>query len=81
MKRDLFAVAVCVALAAVPTSATEKLAIVGTGDGVEVLKALGAAFSSENPDIGIDVPPSIHSAWGIREVSQGNAILGRIAPL
>jgi phosphate transport system substrate-binding protein len=79
MKRDLFALAVCSALAAVPASATEKLAIVGTGDGVEVLKALGAAFTSEYPDIAIDVPPSIHSAGGIREVSQGNATVGRIA--
>lgn len=79
MKRVLISMVLCSALAALPSSAAEKLAVVGTGDGVEILKALGAAFNSENPQTEIDVPPSIHSAGGIREVSQGNAILGRIA--
>ena len=79
MKRVLFSLALCSTLAALPCAAAEKLAVVGTGDGVEVLKAVAAAFSSENPEITIDVPPSIHSAGGIREVSQGNAIVGRIA--
>ena len=79
MERALFSLALCFTLAAVPCSAAEKLAVVGTGDGIEILKALGASFTSENPEITIDVPPSIHSAGGIREVSQGNAIVGRIA--
>jgi phosphate transport system substrate-binding protein len=79
MKRALFSLALCSTLAAVPCSAAETLAVVGTGDGTEILKAVGAAFTFENPEIAIDVPPSIHSAGGIREVSQGNAIVGRIA--
>ena len=79
MKRALSSLALCSTLAAIPCFAAEKLAVVGTGDGVEVLKAVGAAFTSENPQIAIDVPPSIHSAGGIRAVAQGEAIVGRIA--
>src|SRR5688500_15338332 len=79
MKRILFSLALCSTLAAVPCSAAEKLAVVGTGDGIEVLKAVGAAFTSGNPEITIDIPPSIHSAGGIKAVAQGDAIVGRIA--
>ena len=79
MKRTLFSIALCSALGAVPSFAAEKLAVVGTGDGTEILKAVGAAFTSEHPEITIDVPPSVHSAGGIRAVAQGDAIVGRIA--
>ena len=47
MKRVLFSLALYSALAAVPCSAAEKLAVVGTGDGIEILKAVGTAFTSE----------------------------------
>lgn len=79
MKHALFSLAVCSALAAVPCSAAETLAVVGTGDGIAVLKALGAAFTAQNPEITISVPPSIHSSGGVRAVADGNAIVGRIA--
>ena len=79
MKRTLFSFALCSALAAVPCSASEKLAVVGTGDGIEVLKAVGATFTSKNPEITINVPPSNHSAGGIRAVALGDAVVGRIA--
>ena len=79
MKRGLFSLATCFALAAVPCGAAEKLAVVGTGDGIEILKAVGAAFTVKHPEIAIDVPPSIHSAGGIRAVAQNAAIVGRIA--
>ena len=79
MKRALFSLALCSALAGVPCSAAEKLTVVGTGDGAEILKALAVAFTSENPEIAIDLPPSIHSAGGIRMVAIGDAIVGRIA--
>jgi phosphate transport system substrate-binding protein len=62
-----------------PISQAAELAIVGTGDGMPVLKALGNAFSSENPDTQILVPPSIHSSGGVREVAGDRAVLGRIA--
>ena len=79
MKRVLFSLAVCSTLATVPCSAGDKLAVVGTGDGVQVLAALAATFTSKNPEITIDLPPSIHSAGGIKAVAQGDAIIGRIA--
>jgi len=62
-----------------PAALTEDLAVVGTGDGVPVLKELGSAFTSENPDTRIIVPPSIHSSGGVREVIADRAVLGRIA--
>jgi phosphate transport system substrate-binding protein len=77
MKR-LFSAAVCSVLAAVPCSAAD-LAVVGTGDGVQILTALATAFTSENPEIIIDLPPSVHSAGGIKAVANGDAIVGRIA--
>lgn len=57
----------------------EDLEVVGTGDGIPVLKALGSAYSSKNPDTTVIVPPSIHSSGGIREVGTDRAVLGRIA--
>lgn len=75
--RTLSALSLVIALAA-PAAAGE-LAVVGTGDGIPVLKAVGEAFSAENPDIQVVVPPSIHSSGGIRAVIQGQAVLGRIA--
>ena len=79
MRRALFSLALCSTLAAVPCSASEKLVVAGTGDGVQVLTALAAAFMSDYPEITIDLPPSVHSAGGIRAVVQGDAILGRSA--
>jgi phosphate transport system substrate-binding protein len=79
MNRVLFSLAVSLVLAAAPCTAAEKLDVVGTGDGTEILKAIGAAFTADHPEITINVPPSIHSGGGIREVAAGNAIVGRIA--
>src|SRR5688500_15428144 len=79
MKQVLFLLAICSALVAGLCGAAEKLAVVGTGDGIDILKAAGAAFASQHPEIAIDVPPSIHSAGGIRSVAQNEAIVGRIA--
>jgi phosphate transport system substrate-binding protein len=62
-----------------PIAQAAELAIVGTGDGMSVLTALGDAFSSENPDTHILVPASIHSSGGVREVVGDRAVLGRIA--
>lgn len=66
-------------LAFVPVAYAETLEVVGTGDGVPVLKALGSAFTSKNPDTNVVIPPSIHSSGAIREVGTDRAVLGRIA--
>jgi phosphate transport system substrate-binding protein len=66
-----FTLALALALAA-PAVGADELPVVGTGDGIPVLKAVGDAFSAEHPSTKVLVPPSIHSSGGIRAV-----ILGR----
>jgi phosphate transport system substrate-binding protein len=56
-----------------------ELSIVGTGDGIDVLRALAAAYSIDVPDTKVSVPPSIGSGGGIAAVGADKAILGRIA--
>lgn len=67
-------------LYAVPSSlGAEELEIVGTGDGVKVLKALGAAYGIGHPGVKVSIPESIGSDGGIKMVGQGERILGRVA--
>jgi phosphate transport system substrate-binding protein len=56
-----------------------ELSIVGTGDGIEILAALGAAYTADNPETLVIVPPSIGSGGGIAAVGAEQEILGRIA--
>jgi len=72
------ALGLALALAA-PAFAADELPVVGTGDGIPVLKAVADAFSAEHPSTTVTVPPSIHSSGGIRAVILGQAVLGRIA--
>ena len=73
-----FTLALALALAA-PAVGADELPVLGTGDGIPVLKAVGDAFSAEHPSTKVLVPPSIHSSGGIRAVILGQAVLGRIA--
>jgi phosphate transport system substrate-binding protein len=57
----------------------QTISIVGTGDGVDMLRALAASFMHENPPVRINVPPSIGSTAGIEAVARGQAVLGRVA--
>jgi phosphate transport system substrate-binding protein len=66
-------------LMASPALAAEDLTIVGTGDGVDILRALGNAFMEDNKSIWIDIPPSIDSRGGIAAVGSDKAVLGRVA--
>jgi phosphate transport system substrate-binding protein len=61
------------------STAASDLAVVGTGDGLEVLRAVGSAYTADNSETGILVPPSVHSSGGIAAVRTGTAVLGRIA--
>jgi phosphate transport system substrate-binding protein len=56
-----------------------ELAVVGTGDGIELLKVLGAAYTADHPQTVVLVPPSIHSSGGIAAVGSDKEVLGRIA--
>ena len=60
-------------------ASAEELNIVGTGSGVEILKALGAAFTQQRADVTILVPESIGSSGGINAVGRDEAVLGRVS--
>jgi len=55
------------------------LSVVGTGDGIDLLRAVGAAYTAAHPDTNVIVPPSIGSGGGIAAVGSGKEVLGRIA--
>ena len=57
----------------------EEITIVGTGDGVSILKAIGEAFSQKNPGVTIIVPKSIGSGGGIKSVGNDLYKIGRVA--
>lgn len=57
----------------------ETLTIVGTGDGVNVLKNIGMAFTAQNPGVTVEVPKSIGSGGGVKAVGKGEYPLGRVA--
>jgi phosphate transport system substrate-binding protein len=57
----------------------EEITIVGTGAGVVILKALGDAFSRENPGVIITIPESIGTGGGIKAVGRDEYLLGRVA--
>lgn len=80
MKRFLqFALVFLSAFALSMPVKAETITIVGTGDGVNVLKSIGEAFSKANPGISVDVPKSIGSGGAIKEVGNGEYKLGRVA--
>lgn len=53
--------------------------VVGTGDGMDVLKVLRTAYTADNPGSIVVIPPSIGSGGGIAAVGSEKEILGRIA--
>ena len=56
-----------------------KLEVVGTGDGLEILRALADHYSKTIPNVRVNIPPSIGSGGGIAAVGARRAELGRIA--
>jgi phosphate transport system substrate-binding protein len=69
-------------IAAVCLSATAQggdLSVVGTGDGIDLLRALGAAYTADHPDTNVIVPPSIGSGGGVAAVGSNKEVLARIA--
>jgi phosphate transport system substrate-binding protein len=55
------------------------LSVVGTGDGIDLLRALGAAYTADHPDTNVIVPPSIGSGGGVAAVGSEKEVLARIA--
>jgi phosphate transport system substrate-binding protein len=72
--------AVIIALASLQSfAAAKELSVVGTGDGIELLRALSAAYAADNPDTTIMVPPSIGSGGGLAAVGGDKEVLARVA--
>jgi phosphate transport system substrate-binding protein len=68
-------------LAAVPASSLRagELAVVGTGDGVEMLASVGAAFNAQHAETKVTFPPSIGSGGAVAAVGGDRNQLGRVA--
>ncbi len=60
-------------------AATEEITVVGTGDGMLILKSISTAFTEYNPDVVVSVPPSIGSGGGIKAVGADKYAVGRVA--
>ena len=70
--------ALCAACGATQALAAD-LMVVGTGDGVDVLRALAAGYIASHPNTNVVIPPSIGSGGGIAAVGGGREILARVA--
>jgi phosphate transport system substrate-binding protein len=73
-----FVLALALAMTSNPASA-DDLQIVGTGDGIDLLRALGADFMQQEKSDRVEIPPSIGSGGGIAAVAARKAVLGRVA--
>jgi len=69
----------CIAGVNAASAESRRLDIVGTGDGIDVLRVIAASFMQQEGSARIEVPPSIGSGGGIAAVGSGKAILGRVA--
>jgi len=61
------------------TGETTVVTIPGTGDSQELLRILAERFMRDNPEIRIEVPDSVGSAGGLRELMAGKADFARTA--
>ena len=79
MKHHYSAAIATAALLACPPAFAGGFAVVGTGDGMEMLSAVSVVFSADQPDIVVSVPPSIGSGGAVAAVGADRDVLGRIA--
>lgn len=77
-RRGLWAAPVIV-LGLYATAHAGDLSVVGTGDGIDLLRALGAAYTADHPETNVVVPPSIGSGGGVAAVGSDKEVLARIA--
>ncbi len=59
--------------------AGETLVIPGTGDSQTLLQTLARAYETGHPGTSIDIPESIGSSGGIKNVLSGKTVLARVA--
>jgi phosphate transport system substrate-binding protein len=82
LRRNALAGVFVLAIGLCPAGAqaqTRALDIVGTGDGIDVLRAIGASFMEQDISVRVEISPSIGSGGGIAAVGSGKAVLGRVA--
>ena len=77
--RIILAMVAGLSFAATTQAQTRTIEVVGTGDGVDLLRAVAASFNDESKTARIEIPPSIGSGGGIAAVGSGKSVLGRVA--
>jgi phosphate transport system substrate-binding protein len=80
MKKNTIAIitAGILSLTAMPALANQ-LNIVGTGDGIDMLRAVAAAYLADNPKSIVNIPNSIGSGGAVAAVGTDKEVLGRVA--
>jgi phosphate transport system substrate-binding protein len=61
------------------TASASELVVVGTGDGMEMLQAVAAVYTADEPKTAVIVPPSIGSGGAVAAVGADRNVLGRVA--
>jgi phosphate transport system substrate-binding protein len=79
MKHRCSAAVVAAALLSCSPAFAGGFAVVGTGDGMEMLHAASVVFSAKHPDAPVTVPPSIGSGGAVAAVGADRNVLGRVA--
>lgn len=80
MARCVFSLLVLwIVSSALPVPAAQTLVIPGSGDSQKLLRALVRAFEVSHPGTAIEIPESIGSSGGIKNVVTDNAELARVA--
>ena len=79
MKKMLLVAVIALLIPLQALAETVKIEVVGTGDGLEILRAIASYYSKANPQVLIEAPPSVGSGGGIAAVGSGRAVLGRVA--
>lgn len=54
------------------------ITVAGTGNGKDLVEAVGAAYAAEHPAVRVSVPPSVHTSGGLQALMRGEAGLARI---
>lgn len=62
-----------------PAAQASELPVVGTGDGIEILRAVGQAYNARTKHAQVSVPPSIGSGGAVAAVGGEREKLGRVA--
>jgi phosphate transport system substrate-binding protein len=79
MSMRVFFAAPVAALCLCANAYAGDLSVVGTGDGIDLLRALGAAYMADHPETNVIVPPSVGSGGGIAAVNSDKEVLARVA--